>query len=73
MKEETMTPTSPDIRELAAREGNGVRVVLHWHARRNAVTVLVEDISLGDRFVLDVPADRALDAFYHPYAVAARR
>jgi hypothetical protein len=65
-----MNSRSPDTRELAAREGDGVRVVLHWHARRNAVTVLVEDISLGDRFVLAVPSDRALDAFHHPYAYA---
>ena len=67
-----MTPSS-DTRELAAREGNGVRVVLHWNARRNALSVLVEDISLGDRFVLAVPPDRALDAFYHPYAYTGSR
>jgi hypothetical protein len=68
-----MNPGSPDTRELAAREGNGVRVVLSWHARRNALSVMVEDISLGDRFVLAVPSDRALDAFYHPYAYAGSR
>jgi hypothetical protein len=66
-----MQTCSPDTHELATREGNGVRVVLHWHARRNTVTVLVEDDADGDRFVVAVPADRALDAFHHPYFYAA--
>jgi hypothetical protein len=35
------------------------------------VTVAVEDERLGDRFQIAVPPDRALDAFYHPFAYAA--
>jgi hypothetical protein len=44
---------------------------LLWHPHQNAVTVSVEDVRAGDRFQLAVPADRALDAFYHPFALAA--
>jgi hypothetical protein len=57
--------------ELAARENDGVCVRLLWHPRMNAVTVSVEDTRVGDRFHVAVAADRALDAFYHPFAYAA--
>jgi hypothetical protein len=62
---------SPQARELAARESDGVRVLLLWHPDENALTVSVEDARLGDRFRLAVAPDRALDAFYHPFAYAA--
>jgi hypothetical protein len=58
-------------RELAARESDGVNVVLLWHPRENAVTVEVEDSRAGECLQLVVAADCALDAFYHPYAYAA--
>jgi len=58
-------------RELAARDSDGVHVQLLWHPGENAVTVLVEDTRIGDRFQIAVAPDRALDAFYHPFAYAA--
>jgi hypothetical protein len=58
-------------RELAARESDGISVRLLWHPRENAVTVSVEDARVGDRFQLAVAPDRALEAFYHPFAHAA--
>jgi hypothetical protein len=66
-----MSPATPHTRELAARESDGFHVVLLWHPRENALTVSVEDDRLGDRFQLAVAPDRALDAFYHPFAYAA--
>jgi hypothetical protein len=66
-----MSPATVQTRELAARENDGVRVRLLWHPRVNAVTVSVEDARAGDRFNLAVAPDRALDAFYHPFAYAA--
>jgi hypothetical protein len=63
--------SSTYTRELAARESNGIVVQLLWHPAENALTVEVEDNALGDRFRLSVAPDRALDAFYHPYAYAA--
>ena len=66
-----MSPATAQTRELAARGRDGVSVRLLWHPRANAVTVLVEDARVGDRFRLAVAPERALDAFYHPFAYAA--
>jgi hypothetical protein len=60
-----------DTRELAARESDGINVLLLWHPRENELSVSVEDVRLGDCFHLAVAPDRALDAFYHPFAYAA--
>jgi len=45
--------------------------VLLWHPYENTLTVSVEDARVADRFQLAVAPDRALDAFYHPFAYAA--
>ena len=66
-----MSPTTAEIRELAARDSDGIHVLLLWHPVDGALTVTVEDVRAGDRFQLAVAPDRALDAFYHPYAYAA--
>jgi hypothetical protein len=58
-------------RELAARQRDGLSVVLRWHPCDDAVTVVVDDAKTGDRFQFAVDRARALDAFYHPYAYAA--
>ena len=66
-----MSPTTAEFRELAARDGDGIHVLLLWHPEENTLAVTVEDVRIGERFQLDVAPDRALDAFYHPYAYAA--
>jgi hypothetical protein len=66
-----MSPTAPQTRELAARDSDGIHVVLLWHPSENGLTVSVEDARVGDRFHLAVAPDRALDVFYHPFAYAA--
>ena len=58
-------------RELASRESDGVHVLLLWHPQDDALTVTVDDARGGHRFELAVDRDRALDAFYHPFAYAA--
>jgi hypothetical protein len=65
-----MSPAT-HTRELAARDNDGVHVLLLWHPAENAVTVSVEDARFGESFRIAVAPDRALDAFYHPYAYAA--
>ena len=60
-------------RELAARESDGIQVLLLWHPDENAVTVSVEDARVGERFELAIAPERALDAFHHPFAYAADR
>jgi hypothetical protein len=66
-----MSPVTPNRRELAARDNDGIHVLLVWHPRDDTVTVSVEDSHAGERFELAVARDRALDAFYHPFAYAA--
>jgi hypothetical protein len=66
-----MSLPAQHTRELAARDSDGIHVVLLWHPRDNGLTVSVEDARVGDRFDLAVAPDRALDAFYHPFAYAA--
>jgi hypothetical protein len=68
---QSMSPATRQPRELAARESDGIHVLLLWHPVENGLTVSVEDARVGDRFELAVAPDRALDAFYHPFAYAA--
>src|ERR671918_187157 len=49
-KEDVMSFGSPQARELAARESDGIHVLLLWHPDEDAVTVSVEDARVGDRF-----------------------
>jgi hypothetical protein len=62
---------APETRELAARENDGLHVRLLWEPLKDVVAVAVEDLRAGDRFQLPVARERALDAFYHPFAYAA--
>ena len=66
-----MSPTTPQTRELAARDSDGIHVLLLWHPLEHGLSVAVEDARDGDRFQLAVAPGRALDAFYHPFAYAA--
>ena len=66
-----MSNATLQTRELAARESDGINVRLLWHPVDNALTVSVEDARVGHRFRLAVAPERALDAFYHPFAYAA--
>jgi hypothetical protein len=66
-----VTPTTAQTRELAARESDGIHVLLLWHPDGDSLTVSVEDSRVGDHFEVEVAPDRALDAFYHPFAYAA--
>ena len=65
------TSVSAADRELASRESDGVHVLLLWHPRDNTLAVTVEDTRGGDQFQFAIAPDRALDAFYHPFAYAA--
>lgn len=58
-------------RELASRESDGIHVILRWHPHEDALTLSVNDARSGQCFELAVERDRALDAFYHPFAYAA--
>jgi hypothetical protein len=59
-------------RELAHRASNGVSVSLFWDKVGDQLALEVYDETTDEFFTLDVPRDRALDAFHHPYAYRAR-
>lgn len=65
------TPPESDVRELAQRVGDGIKVRLLWSAMRDRVWVQVYDRHEGNLFEVPVAADQALNAFYHPYGYAA--
>jgi len=62
------TSTTLAIRELDHRHRDGIDVRLLWNSRTNQVSVIVEDESLGETLVFDVPGPDALEAFAHPHA-----
>ena len=59
--------------DLAHRRGDGIDVVLWWSPEDNSVAVEVLHLETDSSFELVVDRSRALDAFYHPFAYAARR
>jgi hypothetical protein len=59
-------------RELAHRVSNGISVSLFWETVGDRLSLEVYDEGGDEFFQLDVPRDRALDAFHHPYAYRAR-
>lgn len=61
------------IRELAARQSDGVEVRLLWDAASDSVSVVVADVREGASFEVPVEREHALDAFNHPYGYAALR
>ncbi len=54
------------VYELARRNEAGLVVRLLWDAARNQAFLRYRDEREADVFVVDVPNDAALDAFYHP-------
>lgn len=59
--------------DLAHRKGDGIDVTLWWSPAENSVSVEVLHLASDSSFELSVERARALDAFYHPFAYAARR
>ncbi len=57
-------------RELAHRSSGGIEVTLYWNADDNSTTVEVFCAATEEKLHLAVPRERALDAFYHPFAHA---
>jgi hypothetical protein len=68
--EHTQLVAERGSREPAARESDGLQVQPLWDPSADAVTV-DEDVRAEDRFHLAVERERALEAFYHPFAYAA--
>ena len=64
---------SAPTRELAQRLTGTVEVQLLWQPEMNRVRLSVRDLATGAGFEIEVAPGNAIDAFYHPYAYAARR
>jgi hypothetical protein len=62
-----------EVRELAARDSDGIGIRLLWHPGEDVLTVSVGDTRAGEHYDLAVARDRALDAFYHPFAYVTPR
>ena len=58
--------------ELANRKSDGIDVTLWWSPDDDSVSVEVLHFASESSFELAVDRARALDAFYHPFAYAAR-
>jgi len=61
----------PLRRELARRVSGGIEVALYWSPLDNSTTVEVWDAGSEERLVFAVAPERALEAFYHPFAQLA--
>ena len=55
-------------RELARRVSGGIEVTLYWSARDNSTSIEVWQPSTEERLTFPVAHERALEAFYHPFA-----
>jgi hypothetical protein len=64
---------SAPTRELAQRLSGTAEVLLLWHPEIDRLELSVQDLSTGAGFSIEVAPVNAIDAFYHPYAYAARR
>ena len=70
-KEATMATNMFTRRELAHRANDGIEVALYWDKVGGLLTLEVYDAKDDTYFELEVPRNRALDAFHHPYAYIA--
>jgi hypothetical protein len=66
------SPSLPTV-ELMYRESADMSVALLWNREDGTLKVSVREVSTENPFELVVGEEEALDAFYHPYAYAARR
>lgn len=58
-------------RELARRVSGGIEVALYWSPLDNSTTVEVWDFASEETIAFGVPPERAIEAFYHPFAQLA--
>ena len=63
----TSTLTTVALRELARRVNGGLEITLYWHPDDNGISVEVYHQATGETIAFPVRADRALDAFHHPF------
>lgn len=70
MKAQVSEPFEPRS-ELACRVSGGIEVALYWSPLDDSTTVEVWDAASEETIVFAVSPERALEAFYHPFAQLA--
>ena len=55
-------------RELASRVSGGIEVTLYWSPHDNSTSVEVRQPESEETLLFTVAPERALEAFYHPFA-----
>ena len=65
-----LSSTRRRVRELAERSSNGTRVRLLWRQGTRHLWVEVREPTTDLVLAIPIQPERALDAFYHPYAYA---
>lgn len=55
-------------RELAHRASGGIEVTLYWSAHDNSTSIEVWQSASEELLYFGVDRERALEAFYHPFA-----
>jgi len=63
----TTTQTQIGLRELAYRANDGIEVWLYWEKVGDELTLELYDAKGDEFFRVEVPKDRAMDAFRHPF------
>ena len=61
-------PSLDSRRELAHRLSGGIEVTLYWRERDNTTSVELWQRASEETLVFAVAHERALEAFYHPFA-----
>jgi hypothetical protein len=64
----TYATTFRPRRELASRLSGGMEITLYWWAADDSTGIEVRQLESGETLAFSVPPERALDAFYHPFA-----
>jgi hypothetical protein len=66
--QDTAAPSLTHRRELARRLSGGIEVTLYWSPDDNTTHVEVSQPAIEEPLLFNVPRERALDAFYHPFS-----
>ena len=70
-EEATMAASTTTRHELAHRANDGIEVWLYWERVGDTLTLELYDARDEEYFQLEVPRDRAMDAFRHPFVYVA--
>ena len=68
-----VTLTTVARRELARRVTGGLEITLYWDAHDNTISIEIHQKATAQTMAFPVAADRALDAFHHPFAHLAEQ